>query len=241
MAELKAHYDALVQKLREAMVANTNNGTSRKPTLGEAALYQLERLQQLMGNTLHDGDAIVYGTGPDPARAQIPQAVKMRAAQYVTGSMNNAWNQILTGANRFGDSMRSFGMVDFWNNTRADELLGLFVPFSFWKTRTIKNSLERMVREPRWFGYAVRLERALEQQSRTQPYQISQDEEQRILSPFEQTQQYPKRFEFNVGLGGLNIGGSQWDMLARSCPATTGRWRTSCSTIAILTMRPATP
>lgn len=59
------------------------------------------------------------------------------------------FDDVVSGAHRYGEEMLSLGMVNFTNEYHPDILLGLFAPYHYWWGRMAKNSLEHMIFHPK--------------------------------------------------------------------------------------------
>ncbi len=59
------------------------------------------------------------------------------------------FDDVVSGAHRYGEEMLSLGMVNFTNEYHPDILLGLFAPYHYWWSRMAKNSLEQMIFNPK--------------------------------------------------------------------------------------------
>ena len=104
---------------------------------------------------------IIAGRGP------VNQAAATQAQQYFR-NMRATYNNILSAANRYGEKMGSFAMIDYDNLNRIDEVAGLVMPYFTWYGRSFKNAAERMIFEPAFFQHLFRIEEKLARQQAAQ-------------------------------------------------------------------------
>lgn len=78
------------------------------------------------------------------------------------------FDNIISGAQRYGDEMTSFSVLDYTRQYHPDVLLGLFAPYHFFFTRQGKNALERQLFHPKWGNSIIRYMRNNEAQNRAE-------------------------------------------------------------------------
>ena len=143
------------------------------PTMGGAATYSIEKVNQLAQKAIESA----RNGAMSPTGEKMPIEQALAANDYITGSAAENWNGVLLGASLNGQKTRSHAAIDFTNQTRLDDTIGMFAPYAFWKTRTIKNSLGRMLFEPGFFYHLYKLDQML-RDSAPQTYEEEQKQQQ---------------------------------------------------------------
>lgn len=143
----------------------------KSPTPNTSAMYSIEQLQNMRTRVVDDlrnrSHAAQRAGTPRPQLPTsdvpaMPPDVRLKSGTYLYNTFRSEWDKVMHGANVAGDTMRSFTMTDFWNRTRADDLLQLISPFPFWSTRDIKNGFERAWRNPSFIWHLDRIDQSLE-------------------------------------------------------------------------------
>lgn len=128
---------------RKTSRATTAAGGTLPPDTSLAAQHSLDMLEQLRKYVTDNLQTIMQ-----PGAGKVGEGQLFDMMNQFKQKVLPQWDNVKYGAAEFSDRMRSFTMVDFRNRTRMDEILGLATPYSFWFTRAVKNSAERMVFEP---------------------------------------------------------------------------------------------
>ena len=132
-----------VNKAADETIRNTRKaGAVQNPDMALAAQHARESLQNMFNYVNEHMDEIMR-----PKNA-IGEGQSLTAIDTFRKQVLPIWDNVKATAAKYGDDMRSFSLVDFSNNTRLDEMIGLYAPYAFWYTRTIKNSAERALFEP---------------------------------------------------------------------------------------------
>lgn len=150
-----ANQDDLQKAAQATVKTTTSAGGTQAPELGLAAMHAKEQLNNIYQYVTANLDDIITPKGA------IGQGQSLRALDDFRRTVLPAWDNAKYVASEYGNRMRSFTMVDFANNTRLDELASLFFPYSFWFTRSIKNSAERMLFEPQVWSRVMKTEKAI--------------------------------------------------------------------------------
>ena len=162
VADLRASYADVRASINAGVAAANRAPNTKSPnSAAYAGLWSLEKLDKL-------GDRMIEAIKNPPADKPPvpPPGAALKAADFLNTEAQQMWSDVLYGANVAGDKARSYTMIDFWNKTRADDILQLFMPFPFWRTRDIKNSFRRFAAVPGYVYHTERIKRELEQQSR---------------------------------------------------------------------------
>lgn len=171
-AAKQAAIDAAATKLREANGLTGLSNNVETPTLSAQARFTMEKIDSMVNKAIGMSDELFDSTTTN-GETMDPQTA-MQALGYMFGDGRAMWDKVLSGASLHGENMRSFQQIDFINQTRIDDIVSLFAPYHFWKTRTIKNAAERMWSEPSFYWHMYKLQKALEEQAPS-----SYEEEQR--------------------------------------------------------------
>ena len=147
----------VAEQVAEQSARSAGAGGLIAGTPGHAALYQIGQLERIVQGIL-DRKGQLF----EPRPLAMPPSQAKRVLNYAANQVSPRWDDMLYQANRFGEEMRSFGMVDFWSRNRIDEILGMFAPYAYWTTRTMKNAMERMFLEPMAFSRMYRLDQQLQ-------------------------------------------------------------------------------
>jgi len=132
-----------LNKMADATIRNTTQaGAMYAPDMAYAAQHARDQIANLVAYVNGNLDNIIAPKGA------IAEGQALRAVNDFRRQVLPAWDNAKAVASEYGNRMRSFTMVDFSNNTRLDEIASLFFPYSFWSTRAMKNSRERMIFEP---------------------------------------------------------------------------------------------
>lgn len=65
------------------------------------------------------------------------------------------FDNIVTGAQQYGQKMVDLGMINFTKEYHPDILMSLYAPYHYWWSRMAKNALERQLFDPRLGQYVV--------------------------------------------------------------------------------------
>lgn len=139
-------------KRAEAAAKTATEGT---PDLALGAAFAKQQLDNIYNHVTQNIDEILR-----PAEG-FSQGQTLRALDDFKRQVLPAWDNAKYIASEYGNRMRSFTLVDFANNTRLDELMGLYMPYGFWMTRTAKNSLERAIFEPQIWRRVMQAEQGI--------------------------------------------------------------------------------
>lgn len=139
-----------VGEMEQALIEQSQKvgsaGATVAPNMGHMSTQGIEevnRLRQQLVNAYNDYVKVQPNKLTEAAQLEAYRIFRTQIAPQV--------DNILNAAADYGNKMRSFVVPDRLNQTRADDLLGLVMPYHFWFTRTLKNSVERMVYEPSLF------------------------------------------------------------------------------------------
>jgi hypothetical protein len=155
-----------LQKVSELTTKNTTAmGGIQAPEISLAAMHAKDQLQNIYDYVAANLDSILSPSGA------LSQGQSLRAVDDFRRTVLPAWDNAKYVASEFGNRMRSFTMVDFANNTRLDEIAGVMMPYGFWFSRSIKNSVERAIFEPHIWRRVMQAENGLKemQQQRGDP------------------------------------------------------------------------
>lgn len=145
-----------VEKAAQRTIANTTQaGATQAPELALAAQHAREQIRNIHNYVVANLDDILTPKGA------IGEGQSLRALDDFRRRVLPAWDNAKYIAAEYGNRMRSFTMVDFANNTRLDEVASLLMPYSFWMSRSIKNSLERAIFEPHIWNRITKTEREI--------------------------------------------------------------------------------
>jgi hypothetical protein len=148
----------------------TEAGGATAGELAHGAAFAKQQLENILTYMENNMDEILQ-----PGQRMIGQGQNLRALEEFRKNVLPAWDNVKYAASEYGNRMRSFTMVDFANQTRLDEILGLYMPYGFWMTRTAKNSLERAIFQPQIWRRVMQAEREIrsvqEQQDAPQRYE----------------------------------------------------------------------
>jgi len=148
----------------------TEAGGATAGELAHGAAFAKQQLENILTYMENNIDTILQ-----PGQRMIGQGSNLRALEEFRRTVLPAWDNVKYAASEYGNRMRSFTMVDFANQTRLDEILGLYMPYGFWMTRTAKNSLERAIFQPQIWRRVMQAEREIrsvqEQQDAPQRYE----------------------------------------------------------------------
>lgn len=157
--ELNFGNQSNVQNFEESARVTTRNQTAaggvQPPEMGLGAAYslhQIENLREFLKANL--------GTILAPTEA-ISEGQRLRILDAFRRQVIPALDNVRVAAAEYGNQMRSFGLIDFTNRTRLDEIMGLVIPYGFWFTRSVKNAAERMVFEPQVWRRVMQTEQAI--------------------------------------------------------------------------------
>lgn len=132
-----------LNKIADQTIKNTTAaGGMYAPDLAYAAQHARDQIANILAYVNGNLDNIMAPKGA------IAEGQALRAVNDFRRQVMPAWDNAKAVASEYGNRMRSFTMIDFSNNTRLDEVAALFFPYSFWSTRAMKNSRERMIFEP---------------------------------------------------------------------------------------------
>jgi hypothetical protein len=152
----KTTADRITQELNLGNMSNTpnldaayraattaNNTVGAEPTdFGKAAAHSLQTIEQMRDYLLKHGQEILQPSG------KVSEAGALGILNELRRTVLPAWDNVRFASAEYANQMRSFSLLDRTHKTRADELLGIYAPYSFFFTRTAKNSVERMLFEP---------------------------------------------------------------------------------------------
>ena len=144
------------EETAKANKVTTYAGGATAGELSHGAAYAKQQLENIVRYLTQNADEIVA-----PGGRMIGEGQTLRAIDAFKREVVPAWDNTKYIAAEFGNRMRSFTMVDFANNTRLDEIMGLYMPYGFWATRTIKNSMERAIFEPHIYRRIMQAEREM--------------------------------------------------------------------------------
>lgn len=149
-------YNPIASRIRDYMAHNPGSA----PAVTDPVNYTIETLSNAftrMDNILPDiaaANAAGYGK------------VNLDAVGVFNKNILPLVDNILTGAQKFGASMRSFGIHDYLNKYKGENLIGLFSPYHYFATRAGKNALERMIFDPAVMETVRNTEALIEQDNR---------------------------------------------------------------------------
>jgi hypothetical protein len=148
----------------------TEAGGATAGELAHGAAFAKQQLENILTYMENNIDEIIK-----PGQRMIGQGQNLRALEEFKKTVIPAWDNVKYAASEYGNRMRSFTMVDFANQTRMDEIMGLYMPYGFWMTRTAKNSLERAIFQPHIWRRVMQAEREIraiqEQQDAPERYE----------------------------------------------------------------------
>ncbi len=148
-----------VDDLREAALRTARNttqaGAVQAPDVALAAQHASEQIRNIYNYVTTHIDEIMQPAGA------LGEGQALRALDDFRRRVVPAWDNAKYIAAEYGNRMRSFTLVDFANNTRLDEIAGVLMPYSFWMTRSAKNSLERAIFEPHIWSRMMKTDREI--------------------------------------------------------------------------------
>jgi hypothetical protein len=138
---------ASVQDFEKTIATTTRNNTAMGgiapvDSLGHAASHALQTIEQMKNYLLQHGEEILRPAGG------TNEGGAMRILAEFNRRVKPEWDTIRQSASEYSTKQRSYTLLDATNKTRIDEMMSIFMPYSFFYTRTAKNALERMVFEP---------------------------------------------------------------------------------------------
>ncbi len=158
----KQGVEDVVAMMEQALIEQSQKvgkaGATVAPNMGHMSTQGIEevnRLRQQLVNAYNDYVKIQPNKLTEAAQLEAYRIFRTQIAPQV--------DNVLNAAADYGNKMRSFVVPDRLNQTRMDDLLGLVMPYHFWFTRTLKNSIERMVYEPSLFRRINQLQEDLPQ------------------------------------------------------------------------------
>lgn len=127
--------------------ANANQPQGSDPTTAESAAWRLNRIEILIKNlTESAGKTLTPGAA---AEGQIPPAARAGIAELLNITGRQGHSKAAFGALNAAKETSSFTMINHAGGGRfIDDIIGMFVPFHFFYTRSGKNMLERMLKQP---------------------------------------------------------------------------------------------
>jgi hypothetical protein len=134
----------------------TEAGGATAGELAHGAAFAKQQLENILSYMENNIDEIIK-----PQGRMISQGSNLKALEEFRRTVLPAWDNVKYAASEYGNRMRSFTMVDFANQTRLDEIMGLYMPYGFWMTRTAKNSLERAIFQPHIWRRVMQAEREI--------------------------------------------------------------------------------
>lgn len=147
--EMRKESSDLIRRTTEA-------GGATAGEVSHGAAFAKQQLQNIVDYVqTNAGDIII------PRGRLIGEGQNLRALDAFRRQVVPAWDNVRYVAGEYGNRMRSFSLLDFANNTRLDELMSLWMPYAFFATRTMKNSLERMMFEPHIYRRVAQTDQAI--------------------------------------------------------------------------------
>jgi hypothetical protein len=137
-------------------------GIAPVDSLGHAASHALQTIEQMKNYLLQHGEEILRPAGG------TNEGGAMRILAEFNRQIKPQWDTIRQAAAEYSTRQRSFTLLDSTNKTRIDEIMSVFMPYSFFFTRTAKNALERMVFEPHIFRRTMQYKEGMNQERQQQ-------------------------------------------------------------------------
>ena len=136
----------------ELTAAIARSGNTRPPTPSAMADWQLEMSQALVNRIGDNVEEIMRGTP-----LTISDTERARIRQWTGENLYGAYDRATAAAMQHAEDMVSFSMIDYTGGRFIDDILGMFVPYHFWFTRSAKNWIERSLFNPGKFAATTRL------------------------------------------------------------------------------------
>jgi hypothetical protein len=158
---------ASVSDFEKTIATTTRNNTAMGgiapvDSLGHAASHALQTIEQMKNYLLQHGEEILRPAGG------TNEGGAMRILAEFNRRVKPEWDTIRQAASEYSTKQRSFTLLDSTNKTRIDEMMSLFMPYSFFYTRTAKNALERMIFEPHIFRRVMQYKKGMNQEREQQ-------------------------------------------------------------------------
>lgn len=144
----------------ERTIENTTKaGGAQAPALGLGAAHAKTQIKNIVEHIEKNIEEILRPSEKGVrSEGQVMQALDDFRKKFMP-----QWDNLKYAVSNFGNEMRSFTLIDGANKTRLDELLGLYMPYGFWTTRSMKNSFERMIFEPHIWRRVTQVENDVNQ------------------------------------------------------------------------------
>lgn len=141
--------------VKKAQALKTPPVAAAAPDIAQGAAFAKQQIDNILQYTLNNLDEILK-----PARG-LGQGQSLRALDEFRRKVLPAWDNAKYIASEYGNKMRGFTLIDFINETRLDEIMGLWMPYGFWGTRTGWNSAERALFQPHIWRRVMQAEQGI--------------------------------------------------------------------------------